>query len=103
MGLQPIWAIFIVFNERSIANVDADTPRKWLLELKRQFAYILKSYMFPIVYRTTINDIQAKATNLQRAGTQQGGAVGYQDTDMKNNINAIVHDMKTLLNKPQVN
>ena len=58
--------------------------------------------MFQTVYRTTINDIQAKATNLQRAGTQQGGAVGYQDADMKNNINTIVHDMKTLLNKPQV-
>ena len=55
------------------------------------------------LYRTTINDIQAKATNMQRAGTQQGGAVGYQDADMKNNINTIVHDTKTLLNKPQVN
>lgn len=55
------------------------------------------------IFRVTINDVQAKATNAQR-GAQHGGGTGggYQDPEIKNNINTLVNDMKTLLNKPQV-
>ncbi len=42
--------------------------------------------------------------NIQRVGQQTGtgGGGGYQDTEIKNSINTLVQDMKTLLNKPQV-
>uniref|UniRef100_A0A0B7AV64 L-type lectin-like domain-containing protein n=1 Tax=Arion vulgaris TaxID=1028688 RepID=A0A0B7AV64_9EUPU len=54
--------------------------------------------------RLTINDIQLKATNIQ--GKTQGG-LGVNDQlamhEIKDRLNAVSSDMKTILNKPQAN
>ena len=56
-------------------------------------------YFFVFNYRAIVNDVQGKTLAIQSSMGQGGG--GYDQVDMKNHLNNIQEDVRTLINRPQ--